>query len=357
GNTRSFVCSYHGWAYGIDGSLQGVPLEKEVYSNQLDKSTHGLVEVALVDSFCGFVYGCFDPAAPSLREFMGEAAWYLEAWMGAPGGTELIGPPSRSILNCNWKTPGENFIGDMYHVGWTHASSTQVLFSQSPLMALQGNASLPAPAEVMGMHYTSRSGHGAAITYGGRGGLYTTAHENEMLAQWLAQQTPKVAERLGAVRAKLYNSAWDGTIFPNNSFLVGPNTFKVWLPRGPGSIEALTWTWVEKDMPTELKRVIARNMNQTFGTAGMLESEDADNMESMTQSNDGLVTRRGTLNAQMGMGKEREDAEMPGVVSDAMINELSHRGFYRYYQEMLVAESWDELRANSSRWKAAHLER
>ena len=357
GNTRSFVCSYHGWAYGIDGSLQGVPLEKEVYNNQLDKPTHGLVEVALVDSFCGFVYGCFDPAAPSLREFMGEAAWYLEAWMGAPGGTELIGPPSRSILNCNWKTPGENFIGDMYHVGWTHASSTQVLFSQSPLMALQGNASLPAPAEVMGMHYTSRSGHGAAITYGGRGGLYTTAHENEMLAQWLAQQTPKVAERLGAVRAKLYNSAWDGTIFPNNSFLVGPNTFKVWLPRGPGSIEALTWTWVEKDMPTELKRVIARNMNQTFGTAGMLESEDADNMESMTQSNDGLVTRRGTLNAQMGMGKEREDAEMPGVVSDAMINELSHRGFYRYYQEMLVAESWDELRANSSRWKTAHLER
>ena len=98
-------------------------------------------------------------------------------------------------------------------------------------------------------------------------------------------------------------------------------------------------------------------MNQTFGTAGMLESDDADNMESMTQSNEGLVTRRGTLNAQMGMGKEREDAEMPGVVSDAMINELSHRGFYRYYQEMLVAESWDELRANSSRWKTAHLER
>jgi naphthalene 1,2-dioxygenase subunit alpha len=158
GNTRSFVCSYHGWAYGIDGSLQGVPLEKEVYNNQLDKFTHGLVEVALVDSFCGFIYGCFDSSAPSLREFLGEAAWYLEAWMGVPGGTELIGPPSRSMLYCNWKTPGENFIGDMYHVGWTHASSTQVLFPQSPLMALQGNASLPAPAEVMGLHFTSRAG-------------------------------------------------------------------------------------------------------------------------------------------------------------------------------------------------------
>jgi phenylpropionate dioxygenase-like ring-hydroxylating dioxygenase large terminal subunit len=104
------VCSYHGWAYGIDGTLQGVPLEKEVYNNQLDKTANGLVEVPLVDSFCGFIYGCFDPAAPSLREFMGDAAWYLEAWMGAPGGTELIGPPSRSILNCNWKTPVKTLL-------------------------------------------------------------------------------------------------------------------------------------------------------------------------------------------------------------------------------------------------------
>jgi hypothetical protein len=110
-------------------------------------------------------------------------------------------------------------------------------------------------------------------------------------------------------------------------------------------------------MPEELKRIIARNMNQTFGTAGMLESEDADNMESMTQVNDGVVTRRGMLNAQMGLGREREDAVMPGIVSDAMINELSHRGFYRYYQEMLMADNWDELRASASNWKKSHLER
>lgn len=357
GNTRSFVCSYHGWAFGIDGALQAVPLEKEVYNNQLDKSAFGLMEVPLVESFCGFIYGCFDPTAPSLREYLGEAAWYLESIFDVPGGIELIGPPSRSILYCNWKTPSENFIGDMYHVGWTHASSTKVLFSQSPLMALQGNASLPAPAEVMGMHFTSRAGHGAAITYGGRVGVYPSENENAQLIAWLNERTPVMAQRLGEVRAKLYNSAWDGTIFPNNSYLVGPNTFKVWLPRGPGAIEALTWTWVEKDMPEELKRIIARNMNQTFGTAGMLEAEDADNMESMTQVNEGPVTRRGRLNAQMGIGKEREDPILPGVVSDAMINELSHRGFFRFYQEMLLAEDWGQLRDSAARWKAAHLQR
>ena len=34
------------------------------------------------------------------------------------GGIELIGPPMKSILNCNWKTPTENFGGDDYHFLW-----------------------------------------------------------------------------------------------------------------------------------------------------------------------------------------------------------------------------------------------
>jgi 3-phenylpropionate/trans-cinnamate dioxygenase alpha subunit len=59
----------------------------------------------------------------------------------------------------------------------------------------------------------------------------------------------------------------------------------------------------------------------------------------------------------MGMGKEREDPILPGVVSDAMINELSHRGFFRFYQEMLLAEDWGQLRDSAARWKAAHLQR
>jgi len=29
GNTQTFSCNYHGWAFGLDGSLVGVPLEKK----------------------------------------------------------------------------------------------------------------------------------------------------------------------------------------------------------------------------------------------------------------------------------------------------------------------------------------
>jgi naphthalene 1,2-dioxygenase subunit alpha len=107
---------------------------------------------------------------------------------------------------------------------------------------------------------------------------------------------------------------------------------------------------VEKDMPADLKHAIARTMHRTFGTAGMFEADDSDNMETMTHLNRGFVTRQGTLNSQMGLGGDRVDPELPGVVGDSAIGETSYRGFYRFYQEMLNAKSWDELRANDATW-------
>jgi phenylpropionate dioxygenase-like ring-hydroxylating dioxygenase large terminal subunit len=46
GNTTVFTCPYHGWSYGIDGRLMGVPLYKDSYQEQLDRTEFGLVEVA-----------------------------------------------------------------------------------------------------------------------------------------------------------------------------------------------------------------------------------------------------------------------------------------------------------------------
>ncbi|HEY8856686.1 MAG TPA: Rieske 2Fe-2S domain-containing protein, partial [Rugosibacter sp.] len=66
GNARAFSCNYHGWAFGIDGSLATVPLESEVYFNEIDKNQFRLVPVERVDSYHGLIFGCFDKDAPSL---------------------------------------------------------------------------------------------------------------------------------------------------------------------------------------------------------------------------------------------------------------------------------------------------
>lgn len=345
GNARSFVCTYHGWAYGVDGKLEAVPFEKELYRCRLDKSKNGLHEVPRIESYHGFIYGCFDPGAPGLQDYLGEMKWYLDVWMDATGGVELIGPPSRSVLNCNWKTPSENFCGDAYHVGWTHAAALKSL--PGPLSILAGNVALPP--EGAGLQVTTRHGHGVGILYDVAPALHGDAIP-EIMA-WQAKKRPQIEKALGATRGRLYGSHLNSTIFPNNSYLWGTNTFKLWAPRGPHQIEAFTWAIVEKDMPEELKQTIARGMHRTFGTAGTLESDDSDNMETMTQLNRGHVTRKGSMNSQMGLGNDREDPEFPGVIGDSAIGETSYRGFYRFYQELLTAKSWSDVRANDVRWK------
>lgn len=343
GNARSFVCSYHGWSYGVDGCLEGVPFEKELYRGALDKKANGLVQ-ARVESYHGFVYGCFDPEAPSLEDYLGEMKFYLDVWMDATGGVELVGPPSRSVLNCNWKTPTENFAGDAYHVGWTHAAALKVV--PGPLSMMAGNAVLPPQGA--GIQATTRHGHGAGILYDAGPALLSEVVQ-EMFA-WHARKKPMIERKLGALRARFYGSHVNSSIFPNNSFLWGTNTFKMWAPRGPGQIEAFTWAIVEKDMPADLKNGITRLMHRTFGTAGMFEADDADNMESMTHLNRGYVTRNGTLNSQMGLGGDRIDPELPGVVGDSAIGETAYRGFYRFYQEILNAKSWADIRSGDATW-------
>ncbi len=46
GSTTVFTCPYHGWSYGTDGRLVGVPYFREAYHSRLDKEKWGLVEVA-----------------------------------------------------------------------------------------------------------------------------------------------------------------------------------------------------------------------------------------------------------------------------------------------------------------------
>ena len=44
GRAKSFVCSYHGWNYALDGRLIGVPGQKTYYHDDLDRSRLGLAK-------------------------------------------------------------------------------------------------------------------------------------------------------------------------------------------------------------------------------------------------------------------------------------------------------------------------
>jgi phenylpropionate dioxygenase-like ring-hydroxylating dioxygenase large terminal subunit len=344
GNTRSFVCNYHGWVYGTDGSLVDVPLKERCYHDDIDMSAMSLPSIR-VESYRGFVFGCFDEAAPSLVDFLGDWGWYLDTWMvGAGEGAELIGPPSKSILKCNWKVPAENFVGDGYHVGWTHASALEMLGGE--LGGLAGNRA-NMPFDELGIQVTTRHGHGFGVIDHAGIGIHD---KREGYAKFLQETQPGVAEKLGQPRAELYDGHWNCTTFPNCSFLYGTNIFKVWHPRGPHEIEVWSWVIVHKDMDEDTKKEVVKQAVRSFGTAGTLESDDGDNMVNSTRNNRGPHTRKNTMDSRMGVGYEGPHPEYPGIVGSSFIGETSYRGFYRFYQEIMSAESWDEIRAKDAQW-------
>ena len=119
GNTPVFTCPYHGWSYGTDGKLVGVPYFREAYHSTLDRSQWGLVEVAQLCNYKGAIWANWDPAAPSFTEYLGDFARYLdltlETWDGGDSGVEVLGGVQKWLIPCNWKFPAENFSGDSYH--------------------------------------------------------------------------------------------------------------------------------------------------------------------------------------------------------------------------------------------------
>lgn len=339
GNARSFVCNYHGWSYGPDGSLVNVPLENEIYNAGFDRSALNLRQVR-VESYRGFVFGNFDMTAPSLVDFLGEMAWYLDTFMDVPGGSELLGPPIKVRIKANWKFFAENFIGDFYHAGWTHAGAIKVI--GGPLTGILGNKAV-AP----GYQFTTTSGHGFNASPG-TDEIFPHIHQGEiagMFEDWVRSRLPVVKDRLGDERAMLYNAIWDGGMFPNTSFLRGIDTWKVWQPRGPQEVEVWTWTLVERDMPEALKQGIRHTNEKTFGAAGILEGDDGENMEGNTQSSDGWITRNQPLNAEMGLGNEKMLPGFPSKVSDPADNEAAQRNFLRMWDTMMSGRNWDEIMA------------
>jgi len=345
GNARGFSCAYHGWAYGIDGTLQSVPCEQDSYGPRFDKTGWGLREVPRVECYRGFIFGCMDVGAPPLTDFLGDVAWYMDIWADVPGGIEFLGPPSRSIIKANWKSPPENFVGDVYHVGWTHAGVLSAMTGEVPPQTSFAGRDV-------GFQVTTRYGHGLGLNYGPGPILLSPSCAD--LFEWVERHGAEQQAAIGEKAGRLYSCHWDGTIFPNLSYLIGTYIFKVWHPVGPDQVEVITWAFAERRMPAELKQRIKVAAHRVFGPAGILESDDIDNFEYNAIPNRGYITRQGILNCQMGLGGEREDPDYPGVLADHL-SEHAQRGFYRAWSDCMISGSWGELEARTAGWKAALL--
>ena len=322
GNTATFTCAYHGWTYRNDGRLSGVPYLKEAYHDELDRERWGLVPVAQLDDYKGLFFATFDREAPPLREYLGEAAWYLDSFFDRrQGGVEFVGGTHKWVMPCNWKFPAENFAGDGYHVSWSHLSAVRT--------GSGGDFRVKPDAQ------------GRALSFGNGHSIMTVGPDMEAdpplpeVLAYEAQILPEMQERLGG-RLRL-GKPIAGTVFPNFSMLRPTSrTIRVWHPRGPDKTEVWAWVFVDKAAPPEVKKALRLAGARVFGPGGTFEQDDMDNWQGCTQTGLGVVARRYPLNYEMGLGLERFDEDLGALASDYRYSESNHRGFYRRWAQLMA---------------------
>ena len=119
GTAKTFTCPYHGWTYGADGTLLGVPYPGG-YAG-FDKREHGLARAPRVASYRGFVFASFAEAGITLAEHLGPATRLVDRScdLSPAGEIRLTAGWVRHRCAGNWKMLPEN-DSDGYHLGFVH---------------------------------------------------------------------------------------------------------------------------------------------------------------------------------------------------------------------------------------------
>jgi phenylpropionate dioxygenase-like ring-hydroxylating dioxygenase large terminal subunit len=327
GNAKSFTCTYHGWTYDRSGALVGVPYEEHYKS--LDKKRWRLHPVARIESYKGMVFGSFDPRAPTLAEYLGDMAWYLDLVLDRrEGGIELVGGVQKWVIEANWKFGAENFVQDMHHVGPTHAAA---------IMAWLPDGTSPAVVTTAlkeGIQVDAGNGHGTGFFTEGD---LTPLIMGPVCGKYLTVDSMAEAERrLGPVRPRRIKAA-HATVFPSMSYLPQVQTLRVWHPKGPQRMEVWAWIFVDKAASPEVKEAFRLATLRNFGPGAMFEQEDGENWSQCSAAARGYVSRHRRSNLQMSLGEERTDPDFPGRVTH-VYSEMNGRSFYRRWLELLTRD-------------------
>lgn len=351
GNAKSFLCTYHGWSYGIDGTLKGVPGFKDFYDGELVKADNGLPAVAQVASYKGFVFGTHDPTAPPLEEYLGRTGRVGIDLLACRGDMVVVPGIQKFVLDCNWKFAVDNLF-DWYHPQVTHASAMRpdvlaVMNPPSPAqeridvtdVAMQEGSSLDMPLTgITGTKFDSvvvLGEYGHAIG-GPRAG---SRGDVDPMSFW--RQNPDAQAALGPVGITV---AGHPSIFPT-TWVTSTSSVSLRIPRSPTQTEIWWFCFVDRNMPKEIQDITVSFHIRLFGPAGLLEQDDGENWNQSTMQTFGSGSRRVNHKLNMGVGRGKVIKEDGLARVDGLTSEHGQLWTYHAWAQWLKGLGWDELRA------------
>jgi phenylpropionate dioxygenase-like ring-hydroxylating dioxygenase large terminal subunit len=115
GSFSKVSCPYHGWTYGLDGTLEHVP-DRELFKEGVPCEEKSLKPVK-VSVWAGLVFINMDKNSSSLETFLGPIVDQLKPYKFEK--MNLVKHQTVSLLETNWKTVRDNFL-EQYHVDFIH---------------------------------------------------------------------------------------------------------------------------------------------------------------------------------------------------------------------------------------------
>jgi phenylpropionate dioxygenase-like ring-hydroxylating dioxygenase large terminal subunit len=350
GNARNFLCTYHGWSYGIDGRLNGVPGFKTFYDGQLDKSRHGLAQVAQVANYKGFVFGTHDSSAPPLEEFLGATGRLGLDQIAARGDMVVVPGIQKFIIDCNWKIAVDNLF-DWYHPQITHASAFQpgVMGTDAPNaparekidlseVNMDSGAALDLPAT--GISGTKFDSVVVLGEYGHAIGGPTASSPGNAVFDNTWRTSERARNALGAVGVEV---AGHPNIFPTTWIAVSVQ-LSLRIPRDPGHTEIWWFTFVDRNLPRETRDFMVTMACRIFGPGGVLEQDDGENWAQATAQTRGIASRRMKHQLTMGLGRGKIIKECGLSRVEGLTAEHGQLWTYHSWAQWMKGLSWDELK-------------
>jgi anthranilate 1,2-dioxygenase large subunit len=315
GTAKEFVCPYHQWTYGLDGSLRAVPFRRGVggkggMPTDFDMAAHGLTRLH-VTTHRGVVFASYAGDMEPLADYLGpEILREFEATFD--GRRLVILGHYRHSLPGNWKLYHEN-LKDPYHATLLH--TFLVTFG----LLVAGNKSLML-TDATGRHGVMASAKSDATKVAAdlRG-------EMRAYKEGMTLSEPRFMNFIDE-----FDSPWSvtmATIWPNLIVQREMNTLGIRqiVPTGPHEF-IMKWTMFGFEGDSEEMTRHRLRQGNLMGPAGFLGLEDNEAIkfvqDGMQRVPDGehLVE----LDPQTGYG-----------TSDTLISEAAIRAMYRHWREVM----------------------
>lgn len=320
GNARTFQCPYHAWTFNSRGDLIGVPGE-DSYGAGFNRAELGLARAPRLDSYRGFIFVSFNPAAPGLSDYLAGAKEFLdlvcdqsEAGMAITAGTQAYS------IRANWKLLVENSM-DGYHGFPTHARYFGFLRDSGGQP--QGYPRQPHRSLDLG------NGH-AVIEYDspfGRPIARWAPIFGELAKSRIEQTRERIERRFGRERAdRITQTSRNLVIFPNlviNDIMA--ITVRNFHPVSPDYMEVNAWNLAPADESEEDRALRLDNFLTFLGPGGYATPDDVEMLESCQRG----FANREVAWSDISRGMNRDNPPID--------DELQIRAFWRRWNELMTA--------------------